>query len=120
MVNLAEGRIYIPGAKLQNVEKVCNQPVGKTMTKKELASLVFTIGSLKRAAPLIQLYLREAYMLIGRPRSVEGWRALVQLTQAVVSDLAWIGSHIRGLHGAPLWRPSKVLVPKTDAAGTNG
>jgi len=120
MVDLEEGRIYIPEAKLQNVEKLCNQPVGKTMTKKELASLVGTIGSLKRAAPLIQLYLREAYTLIGRPRSAQGWRALVQLTQVVVSDLAWIGSHIRALHGAPLWRPSKVLVLKTDAAGTNG
>jgi len=38
-----------------------------------------------------------------------------------VCNLAWIGSQIRVLlHGAPLWRPSKVLVLKTDAAGTNG
>jgi len=29
MVDLAEGWIYIPKAKLQNV-KLCNQPVGKT------------------------------------------------------------------------------------------
>jgi len=34
--------------------------------------------------------------------------------------LAWIGDHLRLLHGAPLWQPSKVLVMKTDAAGMNG
>jgi len=71
------------------------KPVGKTMTKMELASLVGTLGSLIRVAPLIQLYLREAYILIGKPR----WRAPVQLTQVVVSNLAWIGSPIRMLHG---------------------
>jgi len=106
MVDLAGGWIYISEAKRQNLEKLCNQPVWEKITKKELASLVGTIGSLKRAAPLIQLYLRDAYTLIGQPRSVQGWRAVVQLTQVVVSDLAWIGSHIRALHG--------------DATGTNG
>jgi len=46
------------------------KPVGKTMTK---TSLVGTLGSLMRVALLIQLYLREAYTLIGQPR----WRAPV-------------------------------------------
>jgi len=54
-----------------------------------------------KVAPLIWLYLREAYTLIGQPR----WRAPVQLTQVVVSDLDWIGSHIRMLHRVPLWMP---------------
>jgi len=81
------------------------KPIGRTMTK---ASLVGTLGSLMGVALLIQLYLREAYVLIGQPR----WRAPVQLTQVVVSNLAWIGSHIRMLYGVPLWMLVKVLVPK--------
>jgi Reverse transcriptase (RNA-dependent DNA polymerase) len=119
-VDLLAGRLYIPKAKLRNAEVICKQPVGRMLSKKELASLVGVLSSLKKAAPLIQLYLREAYMLIGRPRTQQGWKSQVQLTQAVVSDLAWIGSHLRELHGSPLWRPSRVLVMKTDAAGMNG
>jgi len=92
------------------------KPVGKAMTKKELASLVGTLGSLMRVAPLVQLYLREAYMLIGQPR----WRAPVQLTQMVVSDLAWIGSHFRMLHGGPKLHVSAHLRDSLGAAGCEG
>jgi len=63
------------------------KPVGRTMTK---ASLVGTLGSLMGVAPLI---------LEGRLHADwVRWRAPVQLTQVVVSNSAWIGSHIRMLY----------------------
>jgi len=47
-------------------------PLTKSQSKwldAEIARLL-EVGLLKRAAPLLQLYLREAYTLIGQPKSV--------------------------------------------------
>jgi len=63
IVDLAQGRIYIPEAKIACAQALCSPDklLRQTMTRRELASLFWMLSSLKRAALLIQLSLRQAY-----------------------------------------------------------
>jgi hypothetical protein len=76
------------------------------------------VTSLKRAAPQVQLYLREAYALLGGQH--DQWDKVVVIPRAVALDLNWVADNLRRIHGAAMWRPSRVAVVLTDAAQSVG
>jgi uncharacterized protein YqgC (DUF456 family) len=76
------------------------------------------VTSLKRAAPQVQLYLHEAYALLGGQH--DQWDKVVVIPRAVVLNLNWVADNLRQIHGAAMWRPSHMAVVLTDAAQSVG
>jgi len=75
------------------------------------------ITSLKHAAQ-VQLYLRDAYTLLGGQR--DQWDRIVVIPCAVVLNLNWVADNLQWIHGAVMWRPSRVAVMLTDTAQSVG
>ena len=117
VVNLVEGRFFIPAAKLERLQEVATVQEGQWFSRRELAAVTGFLASLSRAALIMQLFLRSSYALIGGGRD---WDRLVVITSQVVDDLSWIKDNLHKWHGAPMWRPSRVLVLQTDASGKVG
>jgi hypothetical protein len=64
---------------------------------------------------VVLIYLREIYRLVGTDK--QGWNRRVALTEEAIADLRWLLANMRKRQGGPIWRPSRILVVKTDASG---
>ncbi len=113
-INLLTGRFFVPNEKQVKVQNLCMQVVKRMWsTKRELARVGGYLNSISRAAPIIQVYLREMYSQMNQATT---WKTKICLTADARNDLQWIATNLAEIHGAPMWRPAKIMVVETDAS----
>jgi hypothetical protein len=92
LLDLRQGCVFVPELKLLWVETICWVCAGDCMTWWSLAAIVGFVMALKCAAPLVQVYLRAAYALVGGQRYQ--WDRIVVISLEVVEDLQWIVANL--------------------------
>jgi ribonuclease HI len=116
-VDLNQGKFFVPEEKIIKIKKLVAKMLRKkTLTKRRLAGVVGYIISVARAAPLVRLYCREAYLLLGHCRTKKQWDSSVIISDALKQDWQWLVTNFASINGAPMWHPSQVHVLKTDAS----
>jgi hypothetical protein len=115
IVDLVGGRFEASLKKLRAIEAMVQEHLQWCHTKRQLAQLAGLINAISKAAPILQLYLRSTYWVMGcewcdwnqcKPLTVEAWQ-----------DLKWIATNVQLVNGAPLWWLLWVMTIKTNASG---
>jgi hypothetical protein len=118
LLDLCQGKILIPEWKILCAIASCQLQLGQWLTCWALAGVVGFLTSLMCVAPLIQLYLCLLYAILGCACSK--WDEEVVVSALMVEDLSWIVAYLCQVQGAPLWRPSQVVVVMSNVALTWG
>ncbi len=117
IVDLIQGKFFIPQVKVNKIKSYTVKVHLKLrLAKRKLASISGYINSVTRAAPILRLYCREIYRLIGHPTTPKGWKEMVEVSAQLKQDMAWIYVNIDRYNGAPMWHQSEVQILQTDAS----
>lgn len=115
LVDLKEGRFIIPERKVIAIQRLLRKKMGMgCCTRRTLARLCGIINSVMKAVPVLRIYLRECYRLIGCMED-KNWERIVNLSQEVKDDWRWILENISKVNGARMWLPSQVVEVFSDA-----
>lgn len=71
-----------------------------------------------RTEPQVQVYLHEAYALVGGQH--DQWDQLVVVSPAAASDLQWVAMNLCQIQGALMWWLSRVAMVFSDTVQTMG
>jgi hypothetical protein len=116
VVDLGMGLLRVLEPKVEALKGLCLRNVCDHWTRRQLAELAGSVTAVSRAAPVLRLYLRSVYWLIGR--DWHGWSWRVLMDTATCGDIVWIVHNICLVVGSLLWRPSCVMVFQTDTCNT--
>jgi hypothetical protein len=110
VVDLQQGKFFVPEEKVKKIHHLVKKVQGKKqLSRRRLASIAGYIISVARAAPLVRLYCREIYALIGKADYPHAWNKKVSLSEAMKRDLMWISNNLERINGHPIWFMSQIL-----------
>ena len=117
-----EGVVLVPEEKLEKYSQALDGLLGKKKaTPREVASIAGKMVSVMRAFAPALIYVRSAFQHISKHvQGPIGWSRPQVLTEEVKADLKWLRENLRAKNGRFMWRPKRVVILSTDAAGKVG
>ncbi len=83
----------MPEPKLQHAKAICQVHVGQHTTRHSLVQIVGFVTLLKHAVPQVQVYLHEAYALVGG--QCHRWDQPLVILPAVAHNLQWVTENLQ-------------------------